>query len=280
MATILENQASISYLYDGITDALGATSNIASTVLTDACSVTITKTALSQNFRNGDTVSYIIRIENTGSAALGDVTLTDDLAAGALVYLPNSLNVYVNGTLTPITPTTAGTTLSFVLPGTLAAGDVAIAVYSATANSAADSITNTSTITGTGQNPAVCSVTETASATITEAAFADLAIYKSSSPESVTSGDTLTYTFTILNNGNSPATNVVLTDTLPSAFQVATVSVTSGGVTTVYADGEYTLDPTTNTITLPTGTGAAITVPAATAQGPGVATVTITGRVI
>ncbi len=120
---------------------------------------------------------------------------------------------------------------------------------------------------------------ETAEATITAANFAELAIYKNASADSIVSGDTLTYTFTILNSGNSAATDVVLTDNLPDEFTITSVTVTSEGVTRAYAASEYDVDTTTNTITLPNATGLAITVPAATAQGPGITTVTITGTV-
>ncbi len=279
MATILENQANISYLYDGITDALGATSNVATTTLADACSVAVTKTPLSATYRNGDNVSFVVRIENTGSAAITTATVTDDLGAGALVYVPDSLQVYVDSAPVTVTPTTAGTSLVFNLPVNIAPGESVIAVYTARVNSTAGTITNTATVTGTGANPAACSVLETATGTITEASFADLAIYKSASNATVISGDTLTYTFTIQNTGNSPATNVVLTDDLPDEFTITSVTVTTDGISRTYASTEYDVDTATNTITLPNATGLAITVPAATAAGPGITTVTITGVV-
>ncbi len=279
MATILENQANISYLYDGITDALAATSNIATTTLADACSVVITKTPLSASFRRGEVVSYAVRVENTGSAALGNVTVTDDLDTGALVYVPDSLIVYVNSDPVTVTPTTTVGTLAFVMPANVQPGDVVIALYSARVNSAADTVVNTATVTGTGLNAAACALSETATAAISAESYADLAIYKASSAENINSGDTLSYTFTILNSGNSPATDVVLTDDLPDEFTINSVTVTTAGATTSYSAAEYNVDTTTNTITLPNTTGAQITVPAATVQGPGVTTVVITGIV-
>lgn len=283
MAEILENRANISYSYNGSDVPRGAASNTTSTLLVDPCSVRVTKIPLSTTYKNGDTVSYIVRIENTGSAALNQITVVDNLGADTnpkpLTYVAGSLNVYVNGDPITVTPTTDAT-LSFTLPSSLSPGTEIIAVYSASTDAQTASITNTVTVTGTGENPAVCTVEQSASATVTATAYANLSIYKSASENTITAGDELTYTFTIMNNGNAEATNVVLTDTLPAVFTVETVSVTTGTQTRVYDPSEYTIDATTNTITLPSTTGTAITVPAATAEGPGIVTVTIVGRVV
>ena len=54
--------------------------------------------------------------------------------------------------------------------------------------------------------------------------------------------------------------------------------MSAGGATTVLAPGDYTV-AADNTITIPSTTGKAITVPAATVAAPGIATVAITGTV-
>lgn len=281
MATVLENSANISYSYDGAQNTQGAASNTTSTLLVEPCSVTITKQALTQSYRNGDTVSYVIRIENTGSSALSGLTVTDNLGAAAspkpLAYYTGSLNVYVDGNPVTVSPN-AGDTLEFTLSTVLASGSNVIAVYSATINSDADSITNTVTVTASGAT-ASCTVNESTTATISAESYAELSIYKSASADTVTSGDSLSYTFTIMNRGSAEATNVVLTDTLPAVFTVQSVSVTDSSGTTVYDESDYTIDATTNTITLPNATSNPITVAAATSAGPGIATVTLTGVV-
>ncbi len=90
-------------------------------------------------------------------------------------------------------------------------------------------------------------------------------------------GEPLTYTFTLTNQGNQAADSVTLTDQLPTGFSVTQVSVSAGGATTVLAPGDY--NAADNTITIPSTTGKAITVPAATVAAPGIATVAITGTV-
>lgn len=77
-------------------------SNVVTGELRDA--LTITKTAVSGGYRPGDTVTYVVTLSNTGTAALTGLTLTDDLggstaAAGTvypLAYVPGSV-LYYNG---------------------------------------------------------------------------------------------------------------------------------------------------------------------------------------
>ena len=52
-------------------------SNVVTGELRDA--LTITKTAVSGGYRPGDTVTYVVTLSNTGTAALTGLTLTDDL---------------------------------------------------------------------------------------------------------------------------------------------------------------------------------------------------------
>jgi uncharacterized repeat protein (TIGR01451 family) len=88
---------------------------------------------------------------------------------------------------------------------------------------------------------------------------ADLEISKADSPDPVTVGDNLTYTITVTNRGPDPATNVVVTDTLPSG--VTFVSASPG---CVHAAGVVTC----NLGNIPTGGSVAITI-VVTVTAPG-----------
>ncbi len=62
------------------------------------------------------------------------------------------------------------------------------------------------------------------------APIADLSVTKTASPDPVTTGDNLTYTVTVTNNGPDPATSVTVTDNLPAETTFVSCSSTGGGV--------------------------------------------------
>jgi uncharacterized repeat protein (TIGR01451 family) len=59
---------------------------------------------------------------------------------------------------------------------------------------------------------------------------ADLAITKTDSPDPVITGNNLTYTVTVTNNGPDTATSVIVTDDLPAEITFVSCSSTGGGV--------------------------------------------------
>ena len=286
MPTPLNNQASIRYNYSGAGTGT-AVSNTVTTNLLDRYTLAATKTPLSSTFRPGENVTYVIRVENNGSGDLYNVTIADDLGGGAdtpLVYNPASLRAYVDSIPVTISPVVQGGTLTAVLTAPLPAGTAAILVYTAQVRPDVDftlqSITNTVAVTANGGSAAGPAVTVTPSptATLLRDSYAEVTLYKEADKQSVMAGEPLTYTFTLTNQGNQAADSVTLTDQLPTGFSVTQVSVSAGGATTVLAPGDYTV-AADNTITLPSTTGKAIAVPAATVAAPGIATVAITGTV-
>ncbi len=61
-------------------------------------------------------------------------------------------------------------------------------------------------------------------------AIADLSVTKTASPDPVTTGDDLTYTVTVTNNGPDTAISVIVTDNLPPETTFVSCSSTGGGV--------------------------------------------------
>ena len=255
--------------------------------------VSADKTAIVDTYAADGTVSYAVSIVNTGSTAITNLTVTDDLGAyeqGAqtltpLTYVDGSVRLFINGTLQPAPIVTADPALT--LSGiTLPAGGDAVIVYSANVNGFAPlgtdgSIVNTATVTGNGI-PAPIDV----SATVTPVEGPQLRITKGIEPVPVAENGTLTYRFVIENFGNVDAVatdNVVLSDLFDPAL--SNLAVSFNGV--AWTEGvQYNYNEATGQLTT---VPSQITVPAATytqdaATGtwittPGTAVLTVSGTV-
>ncbi len=278
------NQAQLSY------NNTVLNSNIATGELLDVLSVT--KTAVTENYDRSGNAVYVVSIVNTGNTAYTGLTLTDNLGGYTfgtatvypLRYVEGSVKYYNNGILQTAAPTvTAGPPL--VITGiTVPAGGNATVIYEADITGFAplgteSQINNTVTLSGNGITAL------TATETITAAAAPELTINKTISPASVTEGDRVTYTFTILNYGNTAATaadNVVIRDTFNPIL--SSLAVTFNG-TAWAATTNYTYNQSSGEFATVAGQ---ITVPAATyaqntdgsyAITPGVSVLTVTGTI-
>ncbi len=254
--------------------------------------LSITKTAVNDNYSVGDNVTYVVSLLNTGTAPFTNVTVTDDMGGYLcntttvypLEYNEGTARYYVNGVLQePPAVTENG---SLVFTGlTVPADGNAMLVYEATVTPFAPPqsgglINNVVTATGTGI-PA--GLTDTA--TISALDEPKLTINKAVCPAVVNANGTLTYTFTIQNTGNTEAVatdNIVVTDTFDPVLNIT--SVTYNG-TPWTSPANYTYNNITGQFSTVLGQ---ITVPAATYQQdagcgwtvtPGVSTITVTGTV-
>lgn len=282
---IITNQGTITYTYSGASGSQNATSNVANVNVLDQYSLDVNKYAVPTTFIPGENVTYQVEINNTGSGSLYNITLSDNLSgSNQLTYLANSAYLIIGSNRQQLTPTTTNP-LAFTLPNPLNSGDTAFVTYVATVDrnlsSTISSITNTVTATANGGSTSGSQVTATDSATITATQFANVNITKSANQSNVNVGDTLVYTFRLTNTGNIDATGVVLTDTLPSNFQVTSITSQTGSQTTTWeANTDYELNSGTNELTLPnSSTSKTLVVPARTGGVDGVTTVTITGTI-
>ncbi len=276
------NQASLTYRGETVV------SNVAAGELLEV--LTVTKTALPEEYTQGENVTYAINIVNSGATPYTGLTVTDDLGAytfGAqtltpLDYVENSIRYFSDGVLQPTPAVTSGPPLT-VTGITVPANGTATLLYTTSVNvyappAEAGTITNTVTVSG--------GTDITATETITAAAAPVLEIVKSVSPTTVMDNGQLTYTFVIQNTGNTAATvtdAVVLNDLFDPVLTGLTV--TYNGVE--WTDGtEYSYDEVSGEFSTVSGE---ITVPAATFSQnadtgvwtvtPGMATVTVTGTV-
>lgn len=278
------NYATLTYA-GGTTDSNTVTGELLETL-------TAAKTAVVDRYTAGDRVTYVVSLTNTGTIALTDLTVTDDLGgytAGTqtvypLAYVAGSVRYYVGGVLQTAPTATAGPPMT-ITGVTVPAGGNAILIYEAEVTAYAPmgttaAITNTATVTGTGIATPV-----TAEETVTMEQRAELSISKALTPITVTENGQLTYTFVIENTGTlaADATDaIVLSDTFDPVLSNLTATLNGTALT---EGTQYTYNTATGLFETVAGV---ITVPAATytqnADGtwtvtPGVATVTVTGTV-
>ncbi|MDF2839015.1 MAG: conserved repeat domain [Evtepia sp.] len=285
MATFT-NQATLSY-NNNVKNSNVATGELLAVL-------TATKTAVMDDYVANDDVTFIISIVNSGPTAYTGLKITDDLGAYPfglgkiypLAYQTGSIRYYLNGTLQAVAPTVVAGPPLEISGVSVPAGGNALIVFEANVTkfaplAVADRIDTEAVITGGGLSDPL-----SAKATITTEDVPNLTISKTVSPTTVTENGELTYTFILLNSGNTAAVaadHVVLTDTFDPILDP--IAVRFNG--TLWADpANYDYDNTTGEFATVDGQ---ITVPAATftqdpANGnwivnPGVSTLTITGTV-
>ncbi len=255
------NQASISY--NGIT----VNSNIVTGEITQVISAT--KTATVDSYREGDVVTYVVSIQNSGTTPYTGLTVTDDLGAypfGAgtvtpLTYTGDPILYYVNGRLQPAPTATAGPPL--VITGiNVPAGQSAELIYRARLNGFAPggtggTINNTATVSGGGIGETI-----TATETINANTEPNLSIFKEINPSTVVENGPITYTFIIQNTGADATETgdaIVVSDTFNPILN-APLEVTLNGAVWPEA-GNYSYNEATGEFVTTAGS---ITVPGAT----------------
>ncbi len=264
-------------------------SNVTTGEITSA--LTLTKTAATSEYGQGEGVTYVISIVNSGLSEYSGVTLTDNLGAFEvgtqniipLTYVDGSVLYYLDGVLQNAPAVVVGDTLA-IGPFTIPAGSNLTIIYETRANSTApieagSSITNTVTLSGGS-----CEASDSATVPVREEP--ELTIAKSVCPRSISCAGEISYTIVIQNLGNSAVVatdNLIVNDTFDPILN--NIAVTLDGIALVEGTG-YTYNTATGEFATLDGT---VTVPAATyvrdpitgviSITPGVAVVTITGTV-
>lgn len=284
MATFT-NQATLAY------NSKVTSSNIVTGEIVEG--ITVSKTAVSENYASGEDLTYVISIINSDATSFTGLTVSDNLGAYSfgeetlvpLTYIANSVKLFIDGVL-QASPTVSCTNPLEFTGISIPSGASAILVYEVSVNEFAPldvgaTITNTASVSGGGLTNPV-----TAEATVTVSEEPELTISKSINPSTVTENSQVTYTFTIQNYGNTEATaddNAVVTDTFNPALSniVVTFDSASWAKTT-----DYTYDEATGLFSTVAGR---ITVPPATFTQdeqsgaysiiPGESVLTVTGTI-
>lgn len=188
------------------------------TTVASSTDLAVSMTGPTSALKVGDTVSYTLNAHNNGPNTAAAVLLTDTLPAGVSLVSatpssgpPVSIN---NGVITDHFGNLApGASFSLVIVATLGAGAV-------------PTLTNTASISSAG--PDSDPSNNTASNTVSVTPVANLGVTITSPSAPVLVGDNLQYTVKATNAGPSPATNVILLDTLPANVTFLSALADSG----------------------------------------------------
>ncbi|MYV27311.1 DUF11 domain-containing protein, partial [Rhodococcus sp. DSM 6344] len=205
------------------------------------------------NVAAGQTITYTVTGANTGNTTLDPVVLTDDLSKvlDNAVLVDGSLKATVDG-VDGAAPTLSGTTLSWT--GALEAGKSVVLTYQVKINDgvAGGTLINNK-VTGTAKPPTGPEITPPPVTTEHPVKVPGFTVAKAADPVSgtnVAAGQTITYTVTGANTGNTTLDPVVLTDDLSKVLDNATLVDGSLKATVDGVDGAApTLSGTTLTWT-------------------------------
>ncbi|WP_040329924.1 DUF7507 domain-containing protein, partial [Clostridium ihumii] len=195
----------------------------------------------------GETVTYTIKVTNTGNILANPVTLTD--------VVPNGTS-YVGGTLTVDGVPSGGNPNNGIIIGPVNPGQTVTVVFSVKINTMPNPnpMPNTATIDYQYLvNPNGTPTGVTGNSNTVETAVGDILVNKLVDKAFADLGDTITYTVTVNNPGVASISNVLFTDALPSG-----TSYVNGSLT---VDTAYTgTDPMTGITLTTVGAGQTVTI--------------------
>ncbi len=177
----------------------------------------------------GENLTYTLVVSNLGPSNATGVTVEDQLPPGVqFVSAVTSQGVasHANGTVT-------------VNMGDLAVNQSeTVTMVVTVAPTATGTLINTATVSGNEQESDLTNNSDSVTTTIQP--MVDLAIFKADSPDPVIAGQELTYILSVVNNGPSNATGVMVTDQLPEQVQFLSGSASQG--TLIHTNGMVSVD--------------------------------------
>lgn len=181
----------------------------------------------------GDTLTYTVRIQNSGTVAATNVSFLDPIPSGT-TFVANS--VIINGTPQPGLNPTTGFPLANIPVGGMVTVTFQVTITSVPPNRV---LPNNANVTADFQvsplQPPITIVT-ISNIVVTRVNVGSLNVMNSVNTLQAGVGDTLTYTILIQNTGTVPATNIIFQDPIPSGTAFVANSVTINGVVQQGAD--------------------------------------------
>ncbi len=210
----IQEQTDLNSTFDDNDEAI-TVNNIADIVLT--------KTADNITPNEGDTVTFTVTVTNNGPAQAKNLAVTDTLPAGL---------TFVNAV-----PTTGNWASPNWTIGTLNRGATENIDIKATVDAGTGGSTITNTISNTQDQTDSNTSTDDDIEVITINNDADIVLTKVVDNASPDEGQTITYTITVTNNGPAQATNLVITDVLPTDLTFVSATPSTG----TWSAGDWTI---------------------------------------
>ncbi|HMC59176.1 MAG TPA: DUF11 domain-containing protein, partial [Candidatus Solibacter sp.] len=206
-------------------NSLNNTATATTVVGTTAPDLTVTNVASPNPVQAGNNITYTQVVTNTGTTAATTATFTEATPANTTFF---SITPPAGWTCLPAPPPVSCQNPS-VAGG--ATGTFTV-VYKVTAGTAGGTII-TDTVTVNAANQSFGSNSATATDVVATAAQADLALTTAGAPAAVFSGNNITYTQTVTNNGPGAATGAQFTEPIPANTTFSSVIAPAGWTCTV-----------------------------------------------
>ncbi len=220
----LVNVATVSTANTALTDPTGNNSDTLTTTLSPTVDLRVQSTAPT-TIVAGNQLTYTLTVTNAGPAQATNVRLTDVLPTGVTFVSGTSS---VSSAVVSAATLSSGVILGTMNPGASETVTIVVSVDGATRGS----LTNSATVSATEPEPTTDTNPNTSTAPTTATGSAVLTVTKTDNTTVVAAGGTLTYVISIRNDGPSTATNVAVTDTLPTGVTFSSGTSTNGGTVT------------------------------------------------
>ncbi|HHB3508947.1 TPA: hypothetical protein ACORDH_006142, partial [Bacillus cereus] len=223
------NQALTSYTYivDPSQPPVTATSssNTVNTAVVDA-SLSVIKNTDSLVQSTDGTITYTVVIQNNGNTTANTVTLTDLVPEGTAL-IPNS--VTINSISIPGADPNVGIPINSIAPSEIVTVTFQVIVQSIPSVNPISNIARIDYTFIADPTAPIISRTITSNPAFTQISDANVLSLKAVNAQQATTGDILTYTITLENTGNIPATNLIFSDTIPAGTTFVENSFTLNG---------------------------------------------------